>query len=148
MPEQIADLTSGRQAGCQNGPVAAQTVLVVDDEVEIVEILRDYLEAGGFQVVTATDGAEALAVSAREPVDCLVLDVMMPGPSGFEVCRQLRASSDVPVLFLSARDTDADKIRGLGLGDDYIVKTASPAEIVARVRTVLRRARRPVAAAN
>ncbi len=115
------------------------TVLVVDDEPEIVEILRDYFEANGFAVLTATDGRAALARLAEEPVDCLLLDIMMPGPSGFDICRQIRASSDVPVLFLTARDGDSDKIRGLGLGDDYIVKSASPGEVVARVKAVLRR---------
>jgi DNA-binding response OmpR family regulator len=118
-----------------------QRVLVVDDEAEIVEILRDYLQADGFTVLTATDGASALAILAREMVDCVLLDVMMPGPSGFEVCRQIRTTSDVPILFLTARDTDMEKIRGLGLADDYIVKSASPAEVVARVKAVLRRAR-------
>jgi len=117
------------------------TVLVVDDAPEITEILRDYLEADGCTVLTACDGNGALAVVAAEPVDCVLLDVMMPGASGFEVCRRIRETSQVPVLFLTARDTDTDKLRGLGLGDDYIVKTASPAEIVARVKTVLRRAR-------
>jgi DNA-binding response OmpR family regulator len=119
-----------------------RSVLVVDDHVRIVEILRDYLEAGGFAVHTATDGPSALDLLAREDVDCVLLDIMMPGPDGFDVCRRMRAQSDVPVLFLTARDGDQDKLRGLGLGDDYIVKTASPAEIVARVRAVLRRAGR------
>ena len=119
-----------------------RTVLVVDDHARIVEILRDYLEADGFTVRMAIDGAAALALLARETVDCVVLDVMMPGPDGFEVCRQIRATSETPVLFLSARDTDSDKLRGLGLGDDYIVKNASPAEIVARVKAVLKRAER------
>ena len=81
-----------------------QMVLVVDDEAEIVEIMRDYLEADGFRVRTATDGASALALLAEEAIDCLLLDVMMPGASGFDVCRQIRAGSDVPVLFLSARE--------------------------------------------
>lgn len=117
------------------------TVLVVDDAAEITEILRDYLEADGFAVRTALDGAAALVEVAATPVDCVLLDVMMPGASGFEVCRRIRETSQVPVLFLTARDSDTDKLRGLGLGDDYIVKTASPAEIVARVKTVLRRAR-------
>ncbi|MBO3753160.1 response regulator transcription factor [Streptosporangiaceae bacterium NEAU-GS5] len=118
-------------------------VLVVDDAVEITEILRDYLEAAGFDVRTAAAGAAALARLAAEPVDCVLLDVMMPGMSGFEVCRRIRQTSEVPVLFLTARDSDSDKLRGLGLADDYIVKTASSAEVVARVRTVLRRAARP-----
>lgn len=120
---------------------ATQTVLVVDDEVRIVEVLRDYFEAGGFGVRVAGDGAEALRVIAGEPVDCVLLDIMMPGPSGFDICRQIRQASPVPVLFLTARDAEADKLRGLGLGDDYIVKVASPSEIVARVRMVLRRTR-------
>jgi DNA-binding response OmpR family regulator len=124
-----------------------QTVLVVDDEAEIVEILRDYLEAGGYAVRTATDGPAALALLAGERVDCVLLDIMMPGSSGFEVCRRIRASSDVAVLFLSARGGDSDKIRGLGLGDDYIVKDASPGEIVARVKAVLRRTRQAGASA-
>jgi DNA-binding response OmpR family regulator len=101
---------------------SAQTVLVVDDEPEIVEIMRDYLEADGFRVLTATDGQAALQTLAHAAVDCLLLDIMMPGPSGFDVCRQIRATSDLPVLFLSAREADSDKIRGLWLGDDYIVK--------------------------
>ncbi len=117
------------------------TVLVVDDAPEITEILRDYLEADGFAVRTALDGAAALAALAAAAVDCVLLDVMMPGASGFEVCRRIRETSRVPVLFLTALDSDTDKLRGLGLGDDYIVKTASPAEIVARVKMVLRRAR-------
>ncbi len=123
---------------------AATTVLVVDDAAEITEILRDYLEADGFAVRTALDGAAALAELAATPVDCVLLDVMMPGASGFEICRRIRDTSQVPVLFLTARDSDTDKLRGLGLGDDYIVKTASPAESVARVKTVLRRARSTV----
>lgn len=117
------------------------TVLVVDDEPAIVELLRDFLEADGFTVRTASDGREALAALADGRVDCVLLDVMMPDLSGFDVCRRIRDESDVPILFLSARDTDMDKIRGLGIGgDDYIVKSASPAEVVARIKAVLRRA--------
>lgn len=118
-----------------------ETVLVVDDHARIVEILRDYLEADGFEVRTAVDGPAALRVVEREQVDCVLLDIMMPGLDGFEVCRRIRTISEMPVLFLSALDSDNDKIRGLGLGDDYIVKAASPAEIVARVKMVLRRTR-------
>src|SRR5581483_754410 len=121
------------------------TVLVVDDEEGIVELMRDFLEVDGFAVRAARDGAEALAVLSRERVDCLLLDVMMPGASGFEVCRRLREAPEtagVPILFLSARDGDSDKIRGLRLGaDDYVVKSATPDEVVARVRAVLRRSR-------
>ena len=119
------------------------TMLVVDDEPAIVELLRDFLEAEGYRVETARDGVEALAVLARSPMDCVLLDVMMPELSGFDLCRRIRETSDVPLLFLSARDGDSDKIRGLGLGgDDYIVKSATPGEVVARVKAVLRRARR------
>ncbi|HWI66222.1 MAG TPA: response regulator transcription factor [Symbiobacteriaceae bacterium] len=118
------------------------TVLVADDEAELVEILRDYLEAEGFSVLTAADGDEALARVSAQPVDCVILDVMMPGKTGFEVCRAIRAASDVPILFLSARRDDADKIRGLGLGgDDYVTKPFSPPEVVARVKAHLRRYR-------
>ena len=88
-------------------------VLVVDDEPEIVDVMRDFLEAEGFGVEIARNGREALAALARAPVDCLLLDVMMPGLSGFELARRIRETSDVPILFLSARDTPTDKIRGL-----------------------------------
>jgi DNA-binding response OmpR family regulator len=121
----------------------ATTVLVVDDEEDIVALMRDFLEAAGYAVLAAPDGPAALAALEREPVDCVLLDVMMPGQSGFDVVRAIRATRDVPVLFLSARQEDSDKIRGLGLGaDDYIVKSATPGEVVARVKAVLRRARR------
>lgn len=120
----------------------ALTVLVVDDDTTIVELLRDYLEAESFEVQTAQNGQQALAALAGDPVDCVLLDVMMPDVSGFDVCRQIREQSDVPLLFLSARDGDTEKIRGLGLGgDDYIAKSATPSEVVARVKAVLRRAR-------
>jgi DNA-binding response OmpR family regulator len=119
------------------------TVLVVDDEEDIATLMRDFLEAAGYRVRTAPDGAAALTALDADPVDCVLLDVMMPGLTGFEVLRRIRQSSDVPVLFLTARDEDSDKIRGLGIGgDDYIVKSATPGEIVARVTAVLRRTRR------
>jgi DNA-binding response OmpR family regulator len=119
------------------------TVLVVDDDEAIVEVMRDFLEADGFTVATAADGGAALAAVAQAPVDCVLLDVMMPGMSGFDVMRRLRGEGEVPVLFLSARQEDSDKIRGLGLGaDDYIVKSATPGEVVARIKAVLRRTRR------
>jgi DNA-binding response OmpR family regulator len=115
-------------------------VLVVDDDATIVELMRDFLEAEGFQVEGALSAGEAQAILDRVPVDCVLLDVMLPGESGFELIRRIRHGSDVPVLFLSARGEDADKLRGLGLGgDDYIVKSATPAEVVARVKAVLRR---------
>ncbi|MEX1158626.1 MAG: response regulator transcription factor [Thermomicrobiales bacterium] len=124
------------------------TVLVVDDEEDIVTLMRDFLEAAGYTVLTAADGPTALDLLRHEPVDCLLLDVMMPGISGFEVLRRIRETRDVPVLFLSAKQEDSDKIRGLGLGaDDYIVKSATPGEVVARVKAVLRRSGRDEAPA-
>jgi DNA-binding response OmpR family regulator len=119
---------------------SAATVLVVDDDKAIVELMRDFLENEEFRVEGALNADEAQALLEQRTVDCVLLDIMMPGQSGFELCRHIRSTSDVPILFLSARGDDVDKIRGLGLGaDDYIVKTASPAEIVARVKAVLRR---------
>ena len=119
------------------------TVLVVDDEEDIVSLMRDFLEAEGYAVLTAADGPGALAALRDTRVDCVLLDVMMPGLSGFEVVRRIREMGEVPVLFLSARQEDSDKIRGLGLGgDDYIVKSATPGEVVARIKAVLRRSQR------
>jgi DNA-binding response OmpR family regulator len=119
-------------------------VLLVEDEQEIADLMRDFLEADGFRVGHALDGDEAITALTAGAPDCILLDVMLPGLSGFELCRRIRGRSDVPVLFLSARDGDADKIRGLGLGaDDYVVKSATPAEVVARIKAVLRRYRQP-----
>lgn len=116
------------------------TILIADDEAEIVELLRDYLEAEGFEVIGVGDGETALTTARRRDIDCMILDIMMPGKTGFEVCRQMREEFNVPILFLSARQSDVDKIRGLGLGaDDYVGKPFSPGEVVARVRSVLRR---------
>jgi DNA-binding response OmpR family regulator len=117
------------------------TVLVVEDEPDIVALLRDFLVDAGFQALAAGDAQGALRALESTRVDCVLLDVMLPGDDGFELCRRIRADSDVPLLFLSARGDDSDKLRGLGLGaDDYIVKSATPAEVVARVKAVLRRA--------
>jgi DNA-binding response OmpR family regulator len=122
-------------------PQDGQRVLVIDDDRAIVELLRDFLVASGFVALEATNGQQALDIIAQQPVDCLVMDVMMPGLSGFDLCRQIRAHYDAPIIFLSARADETDKLRGLMLGgDDYIVKaTATPNEIVARVKAVLRR---------
>ena len=117
------------------------SILLVEDDRQIAELMRDFLEAEGFRVRHAASGREASELLERGRADLVLLDVMLPDESGFEICRRLRRDSNVPVLFLSARDSDADKIRGLGLGgDDYIVKSATPAEVVARVKAVLRRA--------
>jgi two-component system, OmpR family, alkaline phosphatase synthesis response regulator PhoP len=116
-------------------------ILVIDDEPKIVEICRDYLKAGGYEVVSAADGANGLAAIRREKPDLIVLDLMLPGMDGLDLCRQLRKESNVPVIMLTARVDEADKLVGLELGaDDYITKPFSPRELVARVRTVLRRA--------
>jgi DNA-binding response OmpR family regulator len=116
------------------------SILLVEDDEEIAGLMRDFLEAEGFVVHHAASGRDAVERVARIRPGCVLLDVMLPDASGFELCRRLRRESDVPVLFLTARDGDADKIRGLGLGgDDYIVKSATPGEVVARVKAVLRR---------
>ncbi|KOP67434.1 transcriptional regulator [Bacillus sp. FJAT-18019] len=116
------------------------TILVVDDDPSIVELLKDFFVFENFKVITAYDAAQAWALLKQNSIHCIVLDIMMPGQDGLELCRRIRAESNVPILFLSARSDDVDKIRGLTLGgDDYIVKTASPGEIVARVKAVLRR---------
>ncbi len=123
-------------------PEQQMTILVVDDDSSIAELMRDFLEAEGFNVQLASDSRTALTILGQTPSDCLLLDVMIPGQSGFDLCRRIRETDDTPILFLSARDADVDKIRGLGLGgDDYIVKSATPAEVVARIKAVLRRYR-------
>ncbi|HWB21661.1 MAG TPA: response regulator transcription factor [Gaiellaceae bacterium] len=125
-----------------NGDESTGTsILVVEDDEQIAELMRDFLEAEGYRVSHAATGRATTEHFERARPDLVLLDVMLPDESGFEICRRLRRDSSVPVLFLSARDSDADKIRGLGLGgDDYIVKSATPAEVVARVKAVLRRA--------
>jgi two-component system alkaline phosphatase synthesis response regulator PhoP len=118
------------------------TILVVDDEPKIVKQARDYLERDGFCVFTANDGATALAVARHERPDLVVLDLNLPGMDGLDVCRALRRQSDVPIIMLTARVDEADRLIGLELGaDDYVTKPFSPRELVARVRAVLRRVR-------
>jgi two-component system alkaline phosphatase synthesis response regulator PhoP len=116
-------------------------VLIVDDEPEIVRGLEDNLRFEGYQTATATDGREALAAAAREAPDLILLDVMLPGLSGWDVCRALRGQGiDVPIIMLTARGEELDRINGLELGaDDYITKPFSLRELLARVRAVLRR---------
>jgi len=117
-----------------------QKILVVDDEAEIVRLVRAYLERAGFAVVTASEGRQALAVFRHERPNLVVLDLNLPGMDGLDVCRALRRDSDVPIIMLTARIEETDRLIGLELGaDDYIVKPFSPREVVARVRTVLRR---------
>ncbi|MBU0492811.1 MAG: response regulator transcription factor [Chloroflexi bacterium] len=117
-------------------------ILVVDDEPKIASVVCDYLKRDGFQVLEARDGLAALAAARQHAPDLIVLDLMLPGMSGLEVCRTLRRESNVPIIMLTARAEETDKLVGLGLGaDDYVVKPFSPRELVARVHAVLRRAR-------
>src|SRR6476646_8187793 len=131
-----------------------KTVLVVDDESKIVELARDYLEHAGFAVLTARDGPSALTAARTRHPDLVVLDLGLPGLDGLDVTRQLRAgtstgTANVPIVMLTARDDELDKLLGLELGaDDYLTKPFSPRELVARVRAVLRRADRPLEAAE
>ena len=118
-------------------------LLVVDDDTNLRHTLQYAFGQEGFEVVTTGDGAQALAAFRDTSPDLVILDVMLPGMDGFEVCRQLRRESDVPVIMLTARDTELDKVVGLEIGaDDYLAKPFSTRELVARVRAMLRRARR------
>lgn len=115
-------------------------VLIVEDEAKIVELLRLYLERDGYQVSAAADGPQALELAEKEKPDLVLLDLNLPGMDGLEVCRRLRARGPVPIIMLTARGEEVDRIVGLELGaDDYVSKPFSPREVVARVRAVLRR---------
>jgi two-component system alkaline phosphatase synthesis response regulator PhoP len=117
-----------------------QRILVVDDELEIIKVVRAYLEQSGFRVLTASDGQQALAVFRHDQPDLIILDLNLPKVDGLEVCRTIRRDSNVPIIMLTARVEETDRLIGLEIGaDDYIVKPFSPREVVARVRTVLRR---------
>jgi two-component system alkaline phosphatase synthesis response regulator PhoP len=117
-----------------------KTILVVDDEIKIVALTRDYLENAGYRVLTASDGVSALALARSERPDLIVLDLGLPKLDGLDVTRQLRRDSAVPIIMLTARGEESDKLVGLELGaDDYLVKPFSPKELVARIRAVLRR---------
>jgi two-component system alkaline phosphatase synthesis response regulator PhoP len=120
--------------------MAGKKVLVVDDDVKTVELVKLYLNRDGYRVLTAYDGAEALRLAREGYPDLIVLDLMLPGIDGLEICRTLRGESDVPIIMLTAKTTDQDKLIGLDLGaDDYVTKPFSPRELAARVRVVLRR---------
>ena len=124
-----------------------QKVLVVDDEAKLVRLIQAYLQEAGFKVVTAFDGSQALQQFERESPDLIVLDLMLPQLDGLEVARRVRQKSNVPIIMLTARVAETERVVGLELGaDDYVPKPFSPRELVARVRAVLRRGSHPPAA--
>jgi two-component system alkaline phosphatase synthesis response regulator PhoP len=120
--------------------MSGKKVLVVDDDVKTVELVKLYLNRDGYRVLTAYNGLDALQIARESHPDLIVLDLMLPGMNGLDVCRTLRAESDVPIIMLTALTTDDDRLTGLDLGaDDYVTKPFSPRELAARVRAVLRR---------
>ncbi len=120
--------------------MTGKRVLVVDDDAKTVELVKLYLNRDGYKVMVAYDGVEALRLAREGHPDLIVLDLMLPGIDGLKVCRTVRNESDVPIIMLTARTTDQDKLTGLGMGaDDYVTKPFSPKELAARVRAVLRR---------
>src|SRR5690606_32688309 len=124
-------------------PISAARILIVEDEDKIAEVLRDYLRQHGYDTHRIARGDEVEDWVREHPVDLVLLDVMLPGLDGMEICRRLRATSDAAIIMLTARVDEIDRLLGLGLGaDDYICKPFSPREVVARVATVLRRTRR------
>ena len=115
-------------------------ILIVEDEEAIADLERDYLELSGFTVEVANDGDTGLQKALNEDYDLLILDLMLPGTDGFDICRQVRDVKNTPIVMVSAKKDDIDKIRGLGLGaDDYMTKPFSPSELVARVKAHLAR---------
>ncbi|WP_111319434.1 response regulator transcription factor [Thermosporothrix hazakensis] len=117
-----------------------QKILIIEDEEGIVHLLNLYLKDAGFITLVATDGADGLALHAREKPDLVILDIMLPAVDGFEVCKRIRAWAQTPILMLTARGSEDDRVNGLELGaDDYLVKPFSPRELVSRVRAILRR---------
>ena len=120
-------------------------VLIVEDEDAIAEIEKDYLELSGFEVVIKSDGTSGLATALEEEFDIMILDVMLPGVDGYEICKQVREKKNTPIIMVSAKKEDIDKIRGLGVGaDDYMTKPFSPSELVARVKAHMARYQRLV----
>ena len=120
-------------------------VLIIDDELDMRKLIELMLTNSGLHILSAADGQEAYAILAKEQVDLILLDVMMPKEDGFQVCRNIRLTSDIPIIFLTARDANEDKVKGLTIGgDDYIIKPFTASELVARIHAVLRRAGRMV----
>ena len=117
-----------------------ENILIIEDEISIAELEKDYLELAGFQVTMVNDGQKGLLEAISGDYQLIILDLMLPGLDGFEICRQVREEKDIPILMVSAKKEDIDKIRGLGLGaDDYMTKPFSPSELVARVKAHLAR---------
>ena len=124
-------------------------ILIVEDEVAIADLEKDYLELSGFEVEVENDGTSGLARALAEDFDLFILDLMLPGIDGFEICKQIREKKNTPILMVSAKKDDIDKIRGLGLGaDDYVTKPFSPSELVARVKAHLARYARLIGSAT
>jgi DNA-binding response OmpR family regulator len=120
--------------------IALKKILIVEDDLDIGELQQDYLEINGYDVELQTSGKEGLKRALNKEYDLLIIDVMLPEVDGFEICKQVRAVKNIPIIFVSAKKEDIDKIRGLGLGaDDYIIKPFSPSELVARVKAHLAR---------
>jgi len=118
----------------------SKKIFVVDDEPQIVKVLKAYLEKAGYQVVTASDGGAVLSIFQREKPDFLILDLNLPGMDGLDICKAIRRDSNIPILMLTARIEETDRLIGLELGaDDYVIKPFSPREVVARVKTIFRR---------
>lgn len=121
------------------------TILIVDDELDMRNLIEVMLTQSGFNTVTANDGKKAYDLLAKQKIDLVLLDVMMPDEDGFQVCANIRLYSDVPIIFLTARDANEDKVKGLTLGgDDYLIKPFTVSELVARIQAVLRRTGRTV----
>ncbi len=123
-------------------------ILIIEDEVSIAELEKDYLELSGFEVTMEHSGQTGLEKALKEPFDLIILDLMLPGVDGFEICKRVREEKNIPVLMVSAKKEDIDKIRGLGMGaDDYITKPFSPSELVARVKAHMARYERLIGSA-
>lgn len=116
------------------------TIMIVDDEAEMRKMIRTFLEKDGYTVIEAADGIDALTLFRKERIDLIILDIMMPFMDGFSFTKEIKAISDIPIIFLSAKGSETDKVYGLKLGgDDYMVKPFSPSELIARIESVLRR---------
>lgn len=132
-----------------NAAISGARIFVVEDESKIAALLHDYLQAAGYHVRCCDDGAEAVALALAWPADVVLLDVQLPGKDGYSICRELRQTSEVPILMLTARVEEIDRILGLELGaDDYLCKPFSPREVVARVKALLRRSQATASAAS